>query len=259
MSDDISAYEQQRLDNIARNQEVLVGLGLADGGSNAISITGNDAKKGGSSKKRKQRKVDEDSYAPPQPVRRCSRLEGAEVKTYEDAYAELDILEQEEKKQRKMEARQSKIQRFSHDDYVRAPRAPRAPRATVVNTKAPPLEYKRLTHDELMQCAPSLVSSSIAPEGSRLREELEKLVKFNFTEKHLLEAGYPPDKVKLFKEFVGLVKRSDNFVPSNYKLRPYSDSSQAYRTMYANPHVICHCGACVCLTEQGFPRKHDCV
>ena len=140
--------------------------------------------------------------------------------------------------------------RFKHEDYQRASRQSKS--KVKVESSVASIEFKRLTHDEVMQTAPTL-----AKDKSFNKKEVEKLAIFGFTPSHLQAAGYPAEKVQVFKEFMQLVKQSDDAVVSTYKLRPYSPHQ--YTGINGNPHVICpFCHGHVCLTEQGVPRKHDC-
>ena len=246
--DDLSEYEQQRLDNIARNQEVLKSLGLASkDGEKALSMKTETTSERKKPRQKKSEEVDLNV-----PVRKCSRLQGSRVKTYHECDAELDEIEREEARRLKMSQRQSMMpKRFKHEDYERerAPRRPKVKEAFVANA----IEFKRLTHDEVMQTAPTL-----AKDKSFNKKEVEKLALFGFTVSHLQTSGYPDEKVQVFKEFMQLVKQPENPLVSSYQLRPYSPHQ--YTGINGNPHVICpFCHGHVCLTEQGIPRKHDCL
>ena len=245
--DGLSEYEKKRLENIARNKRVLVSLGLAtEEGEKSLSIKSEIPET-----KKRPRISEEDYDINPEPVRKCSRLQGVSVKTYHECDAELDDIERQEARRIKMSKRQGSMpKRFNHEEYQRAPRKNKQVK---VEPTGATFEFKRLTHGEVMELAPTL-----AKDKTFNKLELKKLALFGFTPSHLQHANYPPQKIQVFTEFMQLVKQPDETIISPYQLRPYSPHQ--YTGMNGNPHVICPlCRGHVCLTEQGIPRKHDCL
>ena len=119
----ISAYEQERLDNIARNHAKLVALGL-EFKDTRLKTTEETGK---TKMKRKDDTTGETSHEIPQPLRKMPRRGCSDVENYNEQfsehYKELDRIQDEEKKRlrgyRRDSARLLKpIRFFSDEEFV---------------------------------------------------------------------------------------------------------------------------------------------
>ena len=155
---DLSEYEKKRMENIARNKEVLISLGLEEGNSSLVNKPEARETETRKSRPRQKSQEEDESSASIAPVRKCSRLQGVTVKTYHECDAELDAMEREEARRIKMSQRQSLMpRRFKHEDYERAPRRQKGkdePAAIAT------IEFKRLTHEEVMKAAPTFAKDN---------------------------------------------------------------------------------------------------
>ena len=87
MSDDLSEYEKKRLDNIAKNQNVLISLGLADG----ANLLGQSERKKEQTKPRQQKRGDGEETL--QPIRILPKRGAQKVTNYDFShhYNELEV------------------------------------------------------------------------------------------------------------------------------------------------------------------------
>jgi hypothetical protein len=193
---EISEYEQQRLNNIARNQNVLIALGLAEE-KKPVAAT---------SAKPKQPKPN----VPPasaQPLRIMPKR-GQGPKNYSDYFAEqydaLDELEKEEKDRIKMERNANKrkvrpVQHYDDADYdIKRPGRPRK-KMPIASTES---GHSTSGHDAFMGSLvirPPRTTHPVVEDDKITEKQYAKLFAFKFTPSQLKDATFSDEAVKAFQ------------------------------------------------------------